>query len=115
MDSNFIYLLNSNNYENLEFVRTKTDPHKTTDANMKLSANKFCNLLADFGFEQEADQVFSFLKGIGSYDSRSKTYFFTIYDLMHYRQILLGKCAKNKFETDYDYLNFFFKSIATEE
>ena len=83
-----------------------------TDSDTKMSAEMFSHFVHQLGFPQEAASVLTFLKGIGQYQFQEKQHYFTIRDVYKYRQMMVEKGAKNKFESDFDFHEFFFKSIA---
>ena len=68
LDPAFKPLFNTDNYNQLEFLRKQRDMDQKTSASMKLSANKFADLIKAFGYPDEATSVLCFLKGIGEYD-----------------------------------------------
>ena len=69
-------------------------------------------MISSFGYPAEAGQVLTYLKGIGEYDFKTQQYYFSIRNIYNYRNMLAGKAAKGKFETDFDFHEFFFKSIS---
>ena len=54
----------------------------------------------------------SFLQGVGEYDYATKQNYFTLANIYKYYDTMAGKGAKGKFETDFDFHEFLFKSIS---
>ena len=80
------------------------------------SANRFAMMIEQFGYSTEADMVFTFLKGISSeYHRPSNQHFFTLQDLNSYRTLMLEKQDKGKYETDFDFIKFFFKTVSSDD
>lgn len=69
-------------------------------------------MLEAFGYSDESWQCLSFLKGVGEYDSSTKQNYFTLRDIGKFHTVMVGKGAKGKFETDFDFHEFLFKSIS---
>ena len=82
---------------------------------MKLSANQFAQMIKGFGYPVEASKVQTFLKGIGEYDFGTKQYYFTMRSLHKYREMMIEKTPKDKYEVDFDFHEFFFKSISNND
>jgi len=81
---------------------------------MNLSAEKFKEMIKSFGYVEESDIVYDFLKGNSEFDFQKKEHFFTLRNIYQYRQMMQEKQDGKKFEIDYDFHNFLFKSISSD-
>ena len=72
-------------------------------------------MIRQFGYPEESQKVYAFLKGIGEFDNQSRQTYFTIRDVYKYRQMMMDKQHKGKFEVDFDFHEFFFKCISSND
>ena len=79
LDGGFRNVMDGKNYDLLQHLRIKPKkgdqfdakslaPDQWTNVDMKLSANKFAEMIRGLGRPQEAEMVLQFLKGVSEYD-----------------------------------------------
>ena len=111
-------------YDELEILRKKAEPNAPNEAHTqaastktsmrtKLSARRYALMIEQFGYPREAAMVLAFLKGISTdYDAVSQDWFFTLADIHAYQTMMAEKMSKGKYETDDEFISFFFKSVS---
>ena len=127
LEYSFKGVMDPQSYDQLECLRQKqsrsnqkkdgvdTSISQKTNVDMKLSVNKFAEMIRNFGYPQEAEKVRVFLKGIGEYDLVDKQHYFKLRDIYKYRQMMIDKAPRNKFESDFDFHEFLFKTISRND